>query len=951
MKKLLTFSIILFISVFTSNFFAQSSAGKLAGKIVDAETQEPLIGANIVLLNTSLGAACDIDGNYFILNITPGTYDVQVSFVGYTSKVIQEVRVIPGVTYELNATLSPGIAMEEIVVSDKKFFEEKSTNTVKVVDADQIDRLPVRGVTKIASLQAGVVMAEGSGGADGNGTINVRGGRGGEVLYIVDGVPQNDSYFGTNFSQVSNSAVDQLSFQIGGFEAKYGQAQSGIINITTKSGSPKYNLFADVLSSSFTDNFGYNLYTVSFGGPIVPGVKEHTFFLNGERGWFLDSDPRAIPVQIPSVGLDSDYKPDMSSGTYRFSARTSHDLKPFTLRLGGNYNYTDSRGYVHSYAKSNSHHNPRTIADNLTISARLSQTVSSNAFWNLNTGFKNYTRENGDGYLFDDLEAYGDPALNPELVNLDGTPITPGSRLGLDELGSFFRSGRVSNQYDLADNKTFYADFDFTAQMDKHLMEVGAGVSYDILRRYIILPAKLAENKDRLTYEERAALRLPTLIGYDVTGKQSDVNSRATIEGFELDMSAEPKTPITAYAYLQDRYELEDIVLNVGLRLDYFDSQQDMLRDEALPYAFGNPDIFDSEDFVTKDPEIFISPRIGLGFPVTESTVFHAQYGKFIQRPNIVDVVTSVNDLSGLINDGNFGVNTGTVNSQVTTQYEIGFRQVLGDNAAGMNVTAFYKNTKGLVNDETIFFQRSIDGQRDRYYRPTNSDFGTVKGFALSLNVNSISYFALNVDYTFSIAEGTGSSTGSSTTAAFRNQNGETPKVIAPLDFDQRHTGVINMGFFVPEGDLGFLELTSLNLLYSFSSGRPYTPLESQNIVPGGASNLGNTKGYVNSAFGPGTNRLDLKLEKSFKLFDNFYLSPYLWVENVLGAENAINVYRSTGDPYSTGYLNTEEGKAKVLQTPGYGDDYTALERDPFNFGIPRTIKLGIKVRFSNFGG
>jgi len=951
MKKLLTFSIILFILVFTTNLFSQSSAGKLAGKVVDAETQEPLIGANIVLLNTSLGAACDIDGNYFILNITPGTYDVQISFVGYTSKVIQGVRVIPGVTYELNQTLSAGIAMDEIVVSDKKFFEEKSTNTVKVVDADQIDRLPVRGVTKLASLQAGVVMAEGSGGADGNGTINVRGGRGGEVLYIVDGVPQNDSYFGTNYSQVSNSAVDQLSFQIGGFEAKYGQAQSGIINITTKSGSPKYNFYADVLSSSFTDSYGYNLYTVSFGGPIIPGIKEHTFFLSGEKGWFLDSDPRAIPLVIPSAGIDSDYKPNMNGEAFRVSARTSHDLKPFTLRLGGNYNFTDENTYIHSYAKSNSHHYPRTVSDNLTVSARLSQTVSSSAFWNLNTGYKNYKREEGDGFLFDNLEAYGDPNLNPELVNPNGTPMSAGSRVGLDDQGSFYRTGRVSNSYNKADNQTFYADFDFTAQIENHLFEVGAGATYDILRRFIIAPAKIAENKDVLTYEERLALQLPTLIGYDVFGNKSDVDSRATVEGFDLDMSAKPKTPITAYAYVQDRFELEDIVLNVGLRMDYFDSQQDMLRDETLPYGFGDINIFDSEDFVTKDPELFFSPRIGLGFPVTESTVFHAQYGKFIQRPNIIDVVTSVNDLTGLINDGNFGVNTGTVNSQTTTQYEIGFRQVLGDNVAGLNVTAFYKNTRGLVNDETVFFQRSIGGQVDRYYRPANSDFGTVKGFALSLNVSSMNYLSLNMDYTYSVAEGTGSSTGSSTMAAFRNDNGETPKVIAPLDFDQRHTGVINATFFVPENDFGLLEMSSLTVLYSFNSGRPYTPLQAQNIVPGGESNLGDTKGYVNSAYGPGSNRIDLKLEKSFKLFEDFYLSPYLWVENLLGTENAVIVYRSTGSPYSSGYLSTEEGKARAAQVAGYAEDYKALELNPFNFGIPRTIKLGVKVRFSNFGG
>ncbi len=705
-----------------------------------------------------------------------------------------------------------------------------------------------------------------------------------------------------------------------------------------------------MLSSTYTDAYGYNLYTGSIGGPIIPGIKEHTFFINGESGYFLDKDPRAIPLTIPTVGLDSDYKPNNSSNSYKITARTTHDLKPFTLRLGANYNYTNSQGYVHSYAKNNSHHNPITISDNLSLSARLSQTVNSYSFWNLNTGYRNYNRENGDGYLFDNLEAYGDPELNSELVNIDGSPIDPGSRVGLDDLGSFYRTGRVSNSYNLADNKTFYADFDFTAQIDKHLVEVGFGANYDILRRYIINPAKLAADKDILSYEERAAQQLPTIIGYDVTGNQSDEDTRGTVEGFELDLSQKAKTPLTAYAYLQDRFELEDIVLNIGLRVDYFDSQQDMLKDETFPFGHGNPDIFDSEDFVTKDPELFFSPRIGLGFPVTESTVFHAQYGKFIQRPNLIDVVTSVNDLNDLIQDNNLPVNTGTVNSQETTQYEIGFRQVLGDNAAALNVTAFYKNTKGLVNDETIFFQKYEGGQFERYYRPTNSDFGTVKGLALSLNVSSINYFSFNFDYTFSIAEGTGSSTGSSTTAAFRNQNGETPKVIAPLDFDQRHTGVASVSFYVPENDLGFLELTSLSILFSFNSGRPYTPLVSQNIVPGGSSNLGETKGYVNSAYGPGSNRLDLKLEKSFKMFDNMYISPYLWVENVLGTENAVTIYRSTGDPYSTGYLATSEGIANSTKE-GYASDYAALERNPFNFGIPRTIKLGLKIRFSNFGG
>ena len=98
---------------------------------------------------------------------------------------------------------------------------------------------------------------------DGNAEINVRGGRGSEVLYIVDGVAQNNLYNRETVSQVSNSAIDQISFQVGGYEAKYGQAQSGIVNVTTKSGQPYYSIFADVQSSGFfkTDDYGANLYS------------------------------------------------------------------------------------------------------------------------------------------------------------------------------------------------------------------------------------------------------------------------------------------------------------------------------------------------------------------------------------------------------------------------------------------------------------------------------------------------------------------------------------------------------------------------------------------------------------------------------------------------------------------------------------------------------------------
>ncbi|MCA0389404.1 MAG: TonB-dependent receptor [Bacteroidetes bacterium] len=931
---------LLLVSLFSVTGLAQSGVGKLTGKVVDSKSKEAIIGANVKILGTRLGAASDINGMYFVLNINPGTYSVEVSYVGYGTKTFQGIRIVAGITEELNVELSSGVTLDEVVIVDKKFFEEKSTNTTKVYDAEEIQKLPVKGVENIAGLNAGVVMTEGSGGASGNATLNVRGGRGGEVLYIVDGVPQNDLYSGVNYSQVSNAAIEQISFQIGGYEAKYGQAQSGIVNVTTKSGNPFYTFFGDVLTSSFTDKYGYNLYTATLGGPYIPGNGDHTFFLSAERGWFLDQDPSAIALEVPSVGLNSATRPNSSASVWRFTGRTTHRLsESWTVRIGANINFREFNAYTHSYIKSNAEHNPLVKRENYSLSARISQNVSKNAFWNLNVGYKLYKNEQGDGIWFNNLEAYGDSIANAARgVTL---PFN-GGRVNFDEYGIFSKFGRVNNGYFLNNNSALTADFDFTAQMGKHLLEAGGGFNYTTIRLYSIGPVGLAsDNLKGLPDQERYRRLQPTAIGYDFTGKTLTSKGDAN----------EPKLPLLAYAYLQDRFELSDMVLNVGIRFDYFDTKADILRDPLYPYIFGDPNNFDAADFVSKEAEIYFSPRIGLGFPVSANTVFHAQYGKFIQQPSLDQIYTTYQDLGSLVTDNNLGVNNGHVKSEITTQYEIGFRHVVSDLAA-VNLTAFYKNTEGLVNSATVFFRRSEGGELLRYITPTNTDFGTIKGLALSLDVSRISYFSFSLNYTYSIAEGTGSSTGSSFTAAFRNNNGEIPKVIAPLDFDQRHTGVVNIDFFVPQGQLGFLENLAANLLLRFNSGRPYTPLESQNLLAG-ATNYGDTKGYVNSAYGPGNFRVDFKIEKAFKI-SNFILTPYLWIENLLDSDNPVSVYQSSGDPYTTGWINTLEGQRTAASTPNpaiYKSDYRAFERNPGNFGIPRLIKLGFKVNFTSQSG
>jgi len=940
MNKIFTNVLVaLSILILTSSAFAQSGVGKISGKVLDTDTGEPLIGANIIILNTNLGAASDLDGNYFILNITPGNYNVKVSYVGYAPKTIQGVRIVANLTYELNVDLSTDFTLPEIVVEDKKFFESNSTNTVKVIDADQIARLPVKGVTNIVGLQSGVVIQEGSGGVDGNAVINVRGGRGSEVLFIIDGVPQTNIFNGANRSQVSDDAIDQVSFQVGGYEAKYGQAQSGIVNITTKSGQANYNVFADVILSELTDDYGFNQYTLNLSGPIIPGNANHTFFLSGERGWFADNSPPAIDRTFESIGKTVKAREQMDSGILRFTGRTTHDIGTFRINLAANLNERDYRLYIHSYAKNNAQFNPGREQNNYSFSGRITQTVSPTSFWNLNVGVRRDQFNQFDPHFRDDLFAYGDSAT---FANTFGITLSrDGQRVAKDEINVFWGYGRVNNFYQRQENDQLNADATFTSQIGNHLFEIGGGANTNIVRNYTIGPVQLAAASDTLTLEEKFEVQQPTVFGYDITGREK------TGSGHEF----EPKEPFFAYAFLQDRFEIEDLVLNIGLRVDYFDSKTDILKEPIdingnpvlIPYAGGSdPNAFDPGDFVEKESEFEFSPRIGLGFPVTETTVFHAQYGRFIQIPRLTDLYTSRFDLDQFISFDPQYVQDGSVTSEETIQYEVGFRQLLGSNSA-MNLTLFYKNIKGLVNRQQSFFQRVPGGELKTYIHPVNSDFGTIKGLSFSLDVTRLSYFNFSLQYTFGIAEGTGSATNSSQTAVFRSLDNEAPKVIAPLAFDQRHTGVATVDIYVPQGELGILEMTAVNALFSFASGRPYTPLNFFNILTGNDGGP-STTGYVNSRNAPGTFRIDLKIEKSFAA-GGLLVTPYLWILNLTGAENVTAVWRSTGDAHTTGFLNTLEGRLAVQSGgEGFKQDYESLERDPDNFGIPRLIRLGLKV-------
>lgn len=207
------------------------TTGKIAGRVIDKENGEPLPGANVVVVGTTLGAATDINGDYFILNVPPGMYDLKVSIIGYTAIVEKGIRVSADLTTNRNFSLSSEtLQLGEVVevIADRPLIQKDVTASSKVSSSEQIQSLPITTVNDAVALNAG---AQGRGN-----NLHIRGGRAGEVAFIVDGVSVEDPQARTIGLNVGRSALSEMQIISGGFNAEYGNAQSGVILLNTQEG-------------------------------------------------------------------------------------------------------------------------------------------------------------------------------------------------------------------------------------------------------------------------------------------------------------------------------------------------------------------------------------------------------------------------------------------------------------------------------------------------------------------------------------------------------------------------------------------------------------------------------------------------------------------------------------------------------------------------------------------
>ncbi len=359
-------NIILLFILFQLQLFA-GTTGKLTGVVTDARTGDPLPGANILIDQTSLGGAADADGNFIILNIPPGTYTIKVSYLGYETLLVEGVKIVVDQTTSLPVQLQQkSIEVGEVVVTARTPMIQKDlTSSISVLTRDEIEALPVSTFTDLLSLQAGVI---GSGG-----NLHVRGGRSNEVAYLLDGMYIQDPLLGELAAQINNDAIQEMSLLSGTFNAEYGNALSGIVNIVTRDGTDRFSGKLEYRTSEFGISRYADLHEAringSFSGPLV--VNDINFFLSGEsnrRGSYLP------------FGYDKE-----KTGLAKISAQVLRGIKISLLNRGS---IGSIQGYSHSY-KYISDQYLRRRTDSWQSAVTVTHTLADNFFYDLKLSYFN----------------------------------------------------------------------------------------------------------------------------------------------------------------------------------------------------------------------------------------------------------------------------------------------------------------------------------------------------------------------------------------------------------------------------------------------------------------------------------------------------------------------------------------------------------------------------------
>ncbi|HLX11656.1 MAG TPA: carboxypeptidase-like regulatory domain-containing protein [Bacteroidota bacterium] len=963
--------------------------GKISGKITDKDSKEALIGASVSIDGTTLGAVTDVNGHYVILNVQTGTYTLKAAYVGYQTITISNIRVNEDLMtiqdFNLPAT---GVTVPTVeIVAQRPLVNKTATNSVRIIDNEFFANLPTRGVDAAIQLQPGVVQ-------QGN-SVYIRGGRADETGYQLEGVAINNMLFGGRSVSFSDAAIEQIQVQTG-YGAEFGGSTSGLVSSQLRTGNAdNWKAMLQLETDNYTGmgkeslggySYGYSDYTGTLNGPISGktlrffGSFENTFYRSASidptsgtptpEVWdgynftganALISSTPAISYRHPTtqavdtlnvLAVPGD-RAAGGSNQYQYSGTLLFDQSPLQIRLAGSYSTQTARDPVDITNILNSMRTAEHVLRNSSLSMKGSYLFDPKNYFEVNLTYGYNYNVTRDPLMGDNFDAYGDSAANAKLgyQMLNESVFIPAYAIFDGNAGiALNQPGTEISGYNLIVQSNIGGRADFTSQLTStNQLKVGGEFTRGTVSRFS--PPSVASRalilRETSPGLERSVLLRGTYgidnYGYDEYGNSisNDVMVGPNITDFG------PRHPLSAAGYVEDRFEFSDVIVSAGLRYDHINPDSwEFIDPNNLVFVDSLKTVATSSLTKTASTDQ-VSPRLGFSFPVTDRTVFHAQYGKYIQQSELRDSYLGMGSLYHEISGGNFVTQTVGygLKPERTTNYEMGFQQQMSD-ATAFDVTAYYDDKLDQVQYTEVL---PAGGSTQKAYPAyINGDFSTTEGVEFKFTLRRTNRIQASVDYTFSNAATTGSNPSELAGAVVASGGGPyIPTYISPADFDETHRGNFSIDYRFGKDDGGALERSGVNLLAQFNSGHPYTLLNIPSLNTGDPR-FRTPEGVINSWTTPWYFELDGRIDKAFPL-GNFNADVYIYAQNILNTQNAINVYSRTGDPANDGWLSTPAGIAAV-QAEGqqYANFYNAINNgaNSGNYGIPRQLRFGIRLDY-----
>ncbi len=774
----------LFITLMVSLLCFAGNTGKISGRITDKKTGEPVVGATVYIKNLKLGASTDVNGEYYILNIPPGVYTLTISMIGYRTVSNSNVTVILDRTTTQNIGLET-VSLEQkevVIVADRPVVDKDLTASEQVVTGKILENAGLRSITDVLVTQAGI-FSDNSSLAWQRGQTKgyVRGSSMVQAVYMVDNLSVNSGLVSDNYSGFNTSTIEQISILTGGYNAEYGEGRSAVVNIISKD-APEgiHGTLLGRVRPAGVYHFGRNMYSKDNNDYKSTGIDYWTKQSNDLNSMYYQKNPDSLlsawrkqstPNDVLGKYADrAEYEYEgtlfgritedlgfLASGRFKQGVGIFPQAIPynpeFNIQGYVSYKYSPALkfrvgGFIGGYES----------ADYTSSNFNTSEMGQESGWLAPMRVDEQYARAKynlkGAAYRqWPELRRWSQLYAKATHVLNDETFYEVTASYLKDNLDRSDRDGVIPDSSWLPDVVSMIPRY--TLQSYYHTWTKYNSESYQLKGDITDQITKIHSLKAGFTFKT---------YDFNYENFASASNTSRT-----NDMNVFDGKPYEGNLYLQDKIEFPGLVVNLGVRGDFFNQNRNAPKNMYDPLAFelatagheaGTPlGIPGTPEFERTKLQIAIAPRVGISHPMNENAVLHFVYGHFYQRPSWTKMfgfpfVNYTSTTDSMLNpyakqitymdewQGYYG--NPALGYERTIQYELGVDYNIAD-ILKLDLTGYYKDASAESNVVTGVYAATYSATKALMV--SNAGYSDVRGIETKLDSRFAGWFNFGLSH------------------------------------------------------------------------------------------------------------------------------------------------------------------------------------------------------------